>query len=144
MRSFLSSFTFKIDAKGRVSIPAAFRTTLVEFGSKEFLAFRSPTARSIHCVTPQLIEQLTAAQNPLAAFGIGDPTLATVSLPEIDPIEPDPDGHAVLPRHLIDYAGLDGMALFAGRGSYFEIWAPAAFDTHQHALRQRLVPREQP
>ena len=71
MRSFLSKFTFKIDAKGRVSIPAAFRTTLVEFGSKDFLAFASPTARSIHCVTSQLVEQLTASIDPLAAFGAG-------------------------------------------------------------------------
>jgi MraZ protein len=139
MRSFLSKFTFKIDAKGRVSIPAAFRTTLVEFGSKDFLAFASPTARSIHCVTSQLVEQLTASIDPLAAFGAGTPTLATVSLPEIFPIEPDPDGRAVLPRELMDYAGLDGSALFAGRGSYFEIWAPSAFDTHQQALRARLV-----
>ena len=74
MRAFLSKYAFKIDAKGRVSIPAAFRTTLVEFGSTQFLAFESPSARAIHCVTAQLIEQLTAAQNPLAAFGIGDPT----------------------------------------------------------------------
>jgi len=140
MRSFLSKFTFKIDAKGRVSIPAAFRTTLVEFGSKEFLAFESPTSRSIHCVTGQLIEQLTAAQNPMAAFGVGDPTLATIALPEIHPVEPDPDGRAVLPRQLIEYARLDGTALFAGRGSYFEIWEPTAFDAHQRTLRARLAP----
>ncbi len=140
MRAFLSKYAFKIDAKGRVSIPAAFRTTLVEFGSTQFLAFESPSARAIHCVTAQLIEQLTAAQNPLAAFGIGDPTLATVALPEIHPIEPDPDGRAVLPRHLIEHAGLDGTALFAGRGSYFEIWNPDAFATHQAALRTRLAP----
>jgi MraZ protein len=140
MRSFLSKFTFKIDAKGRVSIPAAFRTTLVEFGSKEFLAFESPTSHSIHCVTGQLIEQLTAAQNPMAAFGVGDPTLATIALPEIHPVEPDPDGRAVLPRQLIEYARLDGTALFAGRGSYFEIWEPAAFDAHQRTLRARLAP----
>jgi MraZ protein len=139
MRAFLSKFTFKIDAKGRVSVPAAFRTTLVEFGSPEFLAFESPNSRSIHCVTTQLVEQLAQAQNPMAAFGIGDPTLATLALPEIHPISPDPDGRAVLPRGLIDYAGLDGTALFAGRGSYFEIWEPEAFARHQQALRLRLA-----
>ena len=144
MRAFLSKFTFKIDAKGRVSIPAAFRTTLVEFGSKEFLAFESPTARSIHCVTTQLIEQLTAAQNPMAASGVGDPTLASIALPEIHPVEPDPDGRAVLPRQLIDYAGLSGTALFAGRGSYFEIWDPDSFAAHQAALRARLAPGNTP
>ena len=144
MRAFLSKFTFKIDAKGRVSIPAAFRTTLVEFGSSGFLAFGSPTSRSIHCVTTQLIEQLTAAQNPMAAFGVGDPTLASIALPEIHPVEPDPDGRAVLPRQLIDYAGLSGTALFAGRGSYFEIWDPDSFAAHQAALRARLAPGNTP
>mgnify|MGYP006271424389 CR=1 FL=1 len=139
MRTFLSKFTFKIDAKGRVSIPAAFRTTLVEFGSPGFLAFASPSSRSIHCVTQQLVEQLTAAQNPMAAFGVGDPTLATIALPEIHPVDPDPDGRAVLPRALLDYAALDGTALFAGRGSYFEIWEPVAFEAHQAALRARLA-----
>jgi MraZ protein len=140
MRTFLSKFTFKVDAKGRVSIPAAFRTTLTEFGSKEFLAFESPTSRSIHCVTAQLIEKLTAAQDPMAPFGVGDPNLATISLPDIHPIEPDPDGRAVLPRALVEYAALDGIALFAGRGSYFEIWEPAAFEAHQQELRARLAP----
>ncbi|MFZ9416098.1 MAG: division/cell wall cluster transcriptional repressor MraZ [Alphaproteobacteria bacterium] len=140
MRTFLSKFTFKVDAKGRVSIPAAFRTTLVEFGSSGFLAFGSLTSRSIHCVTQQLVEQLTAAQNPMAAFGVGDPTLATIALPEIHPVEPDPDGRAVLPRALVEYAALDGIALFAGRGSYFEIWEPAAFEAHQQELRARLAP----
>lgn len=144
MRAFLSKFTFRIDAKGRVSIPSAFRTTLVEFGSKGFLAFQSLSTRSIHCVTERLVEQLTATQDPMAAFGVGEPTLALASLPEIHPVEPDPDGRAVLPRELIDYAGLRDAALFAGRGSYFEIWEPASFDAHQHGLRQRLLPGSGP
>lgn len=139
MRSFLSKFTFKIDAKGRVSIPAAFRTTLTEFGSKEFLAFESPTSRSIHCVTAQLVEKLTAAQDPMAPFGVGDPNLATISLPDIHPIDPDPDGRFVLPKPLVEYARLEGTALFAGRGSYFEIWEPTAFEAHQQALRARVA-----
>ncbi|MBM3628474.1 MAG: division/cell wall cluster transcriptional repressor MraZ, partial [Alphaproteobacteria bacterium] len=49
-------------------------------------------------------------------------------------------GRAVLPRALLDYAALDGTALFAGRGSYFEIWEPGAFEAHQQQLRARLAP----
>jgi DNA-binding transcriptional regulator/RsmH inhibitor MraZ len=37
--------------------------------------------------------------------------------------EEDPQGRLVLPRGLIDYAGIDKDILFIGQDKYIEIWA---------------------
>ena len=44
----------------------------------------------------------------------------------------------ILPEHLIAHAGITDVALFAGLGNHFEIWAPEAFELHRNALRMQL------
>ena len=45
MEEFVSSFTNKIDAKGRVSVPASFRAVLVKEVSDEIFVIRRLIAR---------------------------------------------------------------------------------------------------
>ncbi len=39
-------------------------------------------------------------------------------------LEIDEQGRFVLPRSLLDYAGLDGKVVIVGVGDHFEIWSP--------------------
>ena len=57
----------------------------------------------------------------------------------------DSDGRMLLPAEFISFAGLDGIALFAGIGRSFQIWRPDRHqnrekDTRQQASKQG-VPR---
>ena len=123
-----------------------------EFGSPK--AIQEPNLLSVIALIENCSKPVVAAVHTVAMGGGLELALgchyrmaapgASIALPEIHPVEPDPDGRAVLPRQLIDYAGLSGTALFAGRGSYFEIWDPDAFAAHQVALRARLAPGNAP
>ncbi len=138
MKAFLSRYSFKIDRKGRVSVPAEYRQALVELGSDGILAFPSLTDRSIRCASSALIEKITAGADPLGVFAAREPSLAQLSLPDIVRLGPDPEGRVVLPAELIAHAGLTDVALFAGQGTHFEIWAPDAFESHRNMLRSKL------
>lgn len=138
MKAFLSRYSFKVDRKGRVSVPAEYRATLLELGSDAIYAFPSLTDRSIRCATASLIERITANADPLAVFAPGKPDLARLSLSDIVRLAPDPEGRVILPEGLIAHAGIEDAALFAGQGGHFEIWAPATFEQHREALRRQL------
>jgi MraZ protein len=138
MKAFLSRYSYKIDRKGRVSVPAEYRSTLAELGSDGILAFPSLSDRAIRCATTALIEKVTQNADPMTLFEPGAPSRAALSLPDIIRLVPDPEGRVILPEGLIAHAGITDVALFAGLGNHFEIWAPEAFEQHRHTLRAQL------
>ena len=138
MQGFLSKHTFKLDRKGRVSVPAPYRARLVALGFKSFLAVPSLTDPAVQCHSPDLLDRVQAQLDPLAAFkgGASDPVLA--QLPEMTEINFDEEGRFVVPRDLIAIMGVAEEVVFAGRGLWFEIWDPKTFADHQQALLARL------
>jgi MraZ protein len=44
------------------------------------------------------------------------------------PVEVDKVGRVLLPQGLREYAGLEGEAIVAGQGDYFEVWTPGAWN----------------
>jgi len=141
MQGFLSKHTFKLDRKGRVSVPAPYRARLVDLGFKSFLAVPSLTDPAVQCHSPDLLSHVQSKLDPLQAFKGGslDPVLA--QLPEMVEINFDDEGRFVMPRDLVAATGATEEVIFAGRGAWFEIWDPATFATHQRTLLARL--REQ-
>ena len=135
MKAFLSRYSFKIDRKGRVSVPAEYRQALAELGSDGILAFPSLTERAIRCMTSALIEKITAEADPLSVFAAREPSLAQLSLSDIVRLAPDPEGRVVLPAELIQHAGLTEVALFAGQGTHFEIWDLVGWNEQLERLR---------
>src|SRR5262245_16140837 len=138
MKAFLSRYSYKVDRKGRVSVPAEYRQTLAELASDGILAFPSLTDNSIRCTSTALIEKIIEGTNPLALFQPGTPDVARLSLSDIVRLVPDPEGRVILPEPLIQHAGIAEIALFAGQGAHFEIWAPDTFEKHRDALRRRI------
>jgi MraZ protein len=45
----------------------------------------------------------------------------------------DPEGRIILPRLLIDMAGIGETVAFMGMGSRFQIWEPEALKAHQQS-----------
>lgn len=138
MKTFLSSHTFKIDRKGRVSIPAEYRVTLAELNSDGFLAFPSLTEPAIRACSSAALEQITAATNPMSVFDPTPVSHALASVPDMVRLTFDAEGRVLLPRELLDHAGITESATFAGRLHYFEIWQPERFRAFQTDLRGKL------
>ncbi len=133
---FIGEHTFKVDGKGRVSIPADFRHELSE---GDPLAATSGRPRMVivygHTSQKQLIvytfDGFKALAEEIRALPRGSKRrkiMERMILNLARTTELDSDGRFVLPQMLRDKISLDGTAYFAGMGETFEIWKPETFD----------------
>ncbi len=126
MAAFWSTYTNKVDKKGRVSIPAAFRPHLTSQyfqGVVVFPSFRSP---SLDCRSWEQMESLTQSISHLPEFSPEREALSAVLFGAATPLTFDPEGRILLPQHLVDHLGISTEAAFVGKGDSFQIWEPAA------------------
>ncbi|MBL8698718.1 MAG: hypothetical protein JNK67_10115 [Alphaproteobacteria bacterium] len=144
MKAFTGTFEFKVDAKGRVSIPAAFRNILVASGDATIYAAIAPGQNAIRCLTAATVE--AALQNVSATQSLvgGEPSDEEILVARMQTIEPDSDGRVTLPRGLLEKAGITTTVTVAGRGRHFEIWEPAAFLAFQTQHESRIAARHRP
>lgn len=120
-----------VDAKGRLSVPAAYRQTIeARGGGKDILVSKHQKDPCITCYDrgyeARLAEMLDEQRRIELGRGDADShfrrsrgafgTAAIVSW--------DTSGRIVLPPFLKDRAGIDALALFVAFGDGFEIWNP--------------------
>jgi MraZ protein len=51
------------------------------------------------------------------------------------PVEVDKVGRVLVPQNLRQFAGLNGEAIVAGQGDYFEVWTPAAWEEQMKRIQ---------
>lgn len=137
MGLFLSSVTNKVDAKGRVSVPAKFRAVLKDMGQESFVCFPSFTEMAVEAMTmdkaQEISERLDEEFNPFAEDG---DAFATSILADSYELPIDKDGRIMLPEDLMAHAGIVGMATFVGLGRRFQVWEPQAYRDYRVAARE--------
>lgn len=137
MKFFSSSATNKVDAKGRVSIPAPFRKVLA--GEQSPLLFLRPDVKGRPAVEgfgeayfDEMADQLQEL-NPLSdAYE----ALTDLMVSRTWQLPLDETGRIVLPAPLREAAGIEGEALFVGRIRTFQIWNPATYEAQREELRE--------
>lgn len=137
MESFLSNYTFKVDRKGRLSVPAPFRQILCRNESRRFGAFASPNEIAIRCCGPEILDRICANRDPMAVFSEAEPDDAHDLAAEMQELSLDEEGRVILPKHLMEYAQIVDQATFAGRINFFEIWEPGRFQLHVAQRREK-------
>jgi len=146
MSLFLSSFTNRIDAKGRVSVPATFRAAT---GAEQFqgvVLYRSFAGKCIEGLSMSRMEQIANATDNMNLFDEKLDELTAMLFADARQLPFDVTGRIVLPPDLIAHAGIgcaaasnaDANVLFVGRGRSFQIWEPAAFAAHQSIALEKL------
>lgn len=114
---FLGQFQHNLDDKGRLMIPARFREML-EGGAFITQGFD----RCLMVMTEAYFQQVYERIN---AMNLADPTarlLRRLILSNAYPVEVDKVGRILMPQNLRQFISLDGEAIVAGQGEYFEIW----------------------
>ena len=137
MDDFASRFDNKIDAKGRVSVPAPFRAVLAQEGADEIFCYPHLDRPALEAGGSRLVGKIKGI---LEDFPIDSPErdeIATAYFGESERIKVDPDGRAVLPKRLRDHAGITDVAVFVGLGDKFQIWEPAAYEEFRAEARER-------
>jgi MraZ protein len=130
MALFLSTFTNKVDAKGRVSVPAQFRTSLVTDNYAVMIIYESFINQCIEGCDIERIKKLSESIDNLEPFSEERDAFATTVLGGSVQLSIDGDGRVILPENLLKTAKIKDLAVFVGKGSTFEMWEPKNFETY--------------
>lgn len=143
MDRFLSSSVNRIDAKGRVSIPAHFRAVLQKRGYSELYALRALDIPALDVGGLDLLnryEERIAREDPflqtaddMSIFVHGDGSFLKL----------DQDGRITVSEFVREHTGISSEVAFLGRGNFFQIWEPERLRTHVADVRARLLQSRQ-
>ena len=134
MAVFLSTFVCRLDKKGRVSVPASFRSTLGP-DAPGIVVFRSLQHEALDGCSVEHLEILSKSlekQNlPSDVFELIETTIfgGSVQLPF------DGEGRISLPQTLATAAGITDEVAFVGRRKTFQLWSPEKLAAHEAAAR---------
>lgn len=141
MALFLSNYTNKIDKKGRISVPANFRNTLLHLPFQGIVVYPSFVNNCIEACGIDRIEQLSESIDTLDPFSEERDAFATAILGDSVQLPFDGEGRVMLPAHLIEMIDITEKAAFVGKGKTFEIWNPEAYE--EYANNARSIARKQ-
>ena len=130
MALFLSTFTNKIDAKGRVSVPSQFRASLVNETFSGMVIYESFVNDCIEGCDIERIKKLSESIDNLDPFSEERDAFATAVLGGSTQLTIDGDGRVILPENLLKKAKIKNEMVFVGKGSTFEIWEPKKFEEY--------------
>ena len=138
MSLFLSSYENRLDAKGRISVPASFRAALNNEKFAGVVLYRSFTNKCIDGLSMSRMESLAAATDKMGVFDNALDDLSAMLFADARPLQFDVTGRIMIPADLLAHAGITDRAVFVGRGNSFQIWNPDAFRRTQDAALARL------
>ncbi|MCV2881318.1 division/cell wall cluster transcriptional repressor MraZ [Actibacterium sp. XHP0104] len=140
-RRFRGESHHKVDAKGRVSIPALFRRVL-EAGDPDWtdglrpqlvIVYGDHRRKFLECYTIEAIDEVDGKIADLPRGSMQRRMLERLFHGQSYPTEVDGDGRLVLPQKLRDKIGLDKEAFFIASGDTFQIWNPETYETEELA-----------
>ena len=134
---FLSTYENKIDKKGRVSVPASFRSYLSNLGYNGVICFPSFNNQSIEAWPQNRVERISNSIDALNPFEEKKDFFATSILSESINLQFDSEGRISLPLKLLKYAKIRNSMLFVGQGQIFQIWEPTAFEKFKAQARKK-------
>jgi len=140
---FLGRFTSKIDSKGRVSVPAAFRDELAGQTFKGIIAYPSLKNDSIEASGLDWIEELSRLRDSYDPQSEEYDAFSAI-FGDAYRLPFDPEGRIILPEMLIAHANITDSAIFLGNTRSFEIWhperVPAVQEQRRALVRERKLP----
>ena len=138
MALFLSTHTNKVDKKGRVSVPALFRTHLSGAGPHgAFVLYPSPHHDALEGCTVEQMQELSARHATLPQFSPEHDELSTL-FADSHPLSLDGEGRVGLPEELMAFANITENVAFVGAGATFQLWEPEAYAAHKASMRERM------
>ena len=124
---FLASYENKIDKKGRVSVPATFRSYLNSLGYNGFICYPSFSNTALEACSQDRIEKISNTIDSLNPFEEKRDYFATSVLSESENLQFDTEGRVSISEKLLFHAKIKNNILFVGLGRTFQIWEPKNF-----------------
>lgn len=140
-RSFLFMDTTinKVDAKGRVSLPADYRAIVKDL-STEIVCYRSLTSPCIEGCTEDLLDKLASdIETSLDFFSQEQDDLTSIIFGDAKRFPFDSTGRIVLTEKLLKHAEIKDTAVFVGKGKKFQIWNLENWKNEEIRIRKEVL-----
>lgn len=128
MTFFTSEYESKLDAKGRLALPARIKSQLPE-GEVELVIRRGFEP----CLTlyPMVeFKKVFSKISGLNEFNEEYRKLQRNFLSGVVTVELDSNGRFLLPKNMLAYAQLEKEVMLVGMGNKVEIWNPSRYEKH--------------
>jgi MraZ protein len=128
MTFFTSEYESKLDAKGRMVLPARIKAQLPE-GDAELVIRRGFEPCLI--LYPMVeFKKVFSKISGLNEFNAEHRALQRNFLSGTITVELDSNGRFLIPKNMLAYAQIDKEALLIGTGSKVEVWNPQVYEKH--------------
>ena len=134
---FLSTYENKLDKKGRVSVPASYRSYLSNLGYNGVICYPSFNNQSIEVWPQDRIEKISNTIDNLNPFDEKRDFFATSVLSESVNLQFDSEGRISLTSKLLNHAKIKNSVMFVGQGKTFQIWEPTVFEKFKVNARKK-------
>ena len=134
---FLSTYENKLDKKGRVSVPASFRSYLSNLGYNGVICYPSFNNHSIEAWPQDRIEKISNSIDALNPFEEKKDFFSTSILSESINLQFDSEGRISLTSKLLKHAKIKNSMVFVGQGKTFQIWEPTIFEKFKVNARKK-------
>ena len=136
---FLSTYENKLDKKGRVSVPASYRSYLSNLGYNGIVCFPSFNNHCIEAWPQDRIEKISNAIDTLNPFEEKRDYFATAVLSESSNLIFDTEGRVQFPNKLLNFAKIKNDILFVGLGKTFQVWSPKNFEKFKSFAKKKAL-----
>ncbi len=126
---FTGEYRHTVDDKGRIAVPARFRTQLM---SGAYVSRWMEDCLAIH--TESGWGDLSARMASIPITDTNGRLFSRFVFSGAVPAELDRQGRVLVPAYLRDSIGLTGEAVVVGTRDHVEIWAPKRWDDYRRAL----------
>lgn len=138
MDRFVSSFTCRFDAKGRISLPAPYRAILTRQSFEGLFVTPSLDHPALDCGGAALLAEIEALLASLPLWSAQRDAYASALLGAGEWLRLDAEGRMSLSEKFKSRLSLLQDAIFVGQGHKFQIWAPERFGAHLSAAQAQL------
>tara|TARA_B100000989_G_scaffold286818_1_gene255846 strand:- start:351 stop:806 length:456 start_codon:yes stop_codon:yes gene_type:complete len=134
---FLSTYENKLDKKGRVSVPASFRSYLSNLGYNGVICYPSFINNCIEAWPQDRIEKISNAIDSLNPFEEKKDYFATSILSESTNLQFDTEGRISITIKLLKHAKIRNNIVFVGQGKTFQIWEPTFYEKFKVTAKKK-------
>jgi MraZ protein len=138
MTRFVSNFTLRLDSKGRVSIPASYRSVLGRDGFDGLYCYPALDRPAIDAGGNALMTEIEALISRYAPFSEEREQFALSLYGTSETIKIDGEGRLMLGEPLKTHAGITDQVAFVGLGHKFQIWEPGRFRNELAVATQKV------
>ena len=131
MTFFTSEYECKLDAKGRLVLPARIKTQLPEpNGEGQELVIRRGFEQCLIIYPMVEFKKVFSKISGLNEFNEEYRKLQRNFLAGVVTVELDSNGRFLIPKNMLTYAQVDKDAMLVGTGNKVEIWNPKIYERH--------------